>query len=49
MKLVHYNMSWVSTVATDGLLLKHQANSSHSADPPTPSLPHNRAFPAVDG
>ena len=32
MKLVHYNKSQVSIVATDGLVLQHQDISSHSAD-----------------
>ena len=32
MKLVQYNEYFVSTVDTDGLVLKHQGISSHSAD-----------------
>ena len=32
MKLVQYNEYVVGIVATDGLVLKHQAISSHSAD-----------------
>ena len=32
MRLIKYNEYSVSTVATDGLVLKHQAISNHSAD-----------------
>ena len=41
-KLVQYNEYLVSSVDTDGLVLKHQAISNHSAE-------HPYAFPAVYG
>ena len=35
MKLVQYNERLISTEDTDGLVLKHQGISSHSADNPS--------------